>query len=719
MSKKSARKPWLGGTWRFFHGFSTPSRQPVDSPPDGLGDPSHWAGHWGESLVTAICDSHRGERSSRGSAFPPFTIESLRRTTVFPTNHDSSMTIIEKLRAIAENTQLDHSAKALALQYLESVEQPTRLLESPDYTVALVGQKGVGKSALLAVVSGLIIGDRPRNADDMDERCVPAVGAGETTLCEVRVKPTTAADCPAPDGMHFGIVIEPRTLDDVEREIGIFAEIEVQRLRPNSACVTGSQELQDREIARAIRGMTGTTQIKMRDAAGRFQGFDDPIEKLALDANYEERKLANTLCERAKLDSRTAIKWWFDGPREKALNDVKDLFFKLNNGQQPDATLPRRITIWSTAADHFVLDGREISFVDTRGFDGNLHARGDLQAVMQDEHTLILLCLHFTDHANESIRELLLDCTQHLSFLNVSSDRVRMVIVDKDASRFTAGAGGESEVGQFLKKEACINTLIAHQLGSFAQGDNSTERVVVFDTTRDNIQKLTRLINDAFDGMRTRAQQSLEAAESQAREFLDSVHDKAQTQTRREVDQRLSQMFMAAKPEHAFLPECIDGLAKLVNGNRRFASRVWAMCRRNGEYDNMNAYDAVCSYVQEAFDKHCTGLDAVMRAQFAALENDGAFATVLGHIHERRDAYERRKSKLRTEFAIHIREAVRNAMRPDRVWTQAANRWGQGPGFLDDVIGYFKNWSDDNKAAIPVRQSFRPQDFGLTEASPA
>jgi len=629
------------------------------------------------------------------------------------------MTIIEKLRAIAENTQLDHSAKALALQYLESVEQPTRSLESPDYTVALVGQKGVGKSALLAILSGLIIGDRPKNAEEMDKRCVPAVGSGETTSCEVRVRPTTAADCPAPDGMHFGIVIEPRTLDEVEREIGIFAEIELQRLHPSSPSQAGSQELQDREIERAIRGMTGTTKIATRDAAGRFQGFEDPIDKLAKDANYEERRLADSLCERATLDSRTTLEWWFDGPREEALNKVKSLFLKLNNGQQPNATLPRRITIWTTAADHFNLDEREISFVDTRGFDGNLHARGDLQAVMRDEHTLILLCLHFKDQANDGIRDLLLDCTQHLTFLNVSPDRVRMVIVDKDESRFTAGAGGDSEVGQFLKKDGCIKTLIAHKLGMFAQSDDSTERIVVFDTTSDNVDKLTRLISDSFDGMRTKAQQALEAAESQASEFLDSVHDNVQTQTRMVVDKRLSQMFMAAKPEHAFLPECIDGLAKLVNGNRRFASRVWAMCRRNGEYDNMNAYDAVCSYVQEAFDKHCTGLDAVMRAQFAALENDGAFATVLGHIHERRDAYERRKSRLRTEFAINIREAVRNAMRPDRVWTQAANRWGQGPGFLDDVIGYFKNWSDDNKAAIPVRQSFRPQDFGLTEASPA
>jgi len=627
------------------------------------------------------------------------------------------MVITARLESLISQSHNTPYAVNLAQQHLESIHAHSRFLHSSGYSVALVGQKGVGKSSLLAVLTDLIIGECPKDADQMAERCVPAVGAGGTTVCEVRVRPSTAADGPAPEGMHYGIVIEPRSVEDVEREIEIFALTEVVRVRGADGQTTRANDLQDSEIARAIRGLTGSVQVPMRDAAGRFQGLTDPLEDMIVNRIHgNDHRLAQVLKEMARLDSRTKTQWWFGGPRDKALKNVKELFIRLNNGTEPDATLPHRITIWAHPTGQMDFGGLEVSFVDTRGFDGNLEARGDLQSVLQDERTLILVCVSFTDHANDMIRGFLRD-VKRLRFLNVSHERVRIVIIDKGEAQREAAANGIRDVGQFLKKQACERTLVNNGLEDLVHMNEEPAFVSVFDNVRDDSTQMASLIRTSFERVRTAKRDSLERAEAQAVAFLDNIHDEVQTRARMAIDRRLAQVFNAARPQNAFLPHCVTGLVELVESNRRFASRVAAMCRRMGEYDTLNAYDAVHTFVQQSFDEYCGPVDVTINATFRALEQDAEFSDVVGHIGEKRDVYERRKAKLRAEFATAVRNAVRAEMRRGGVWQTAANRWGGGPGFLDDVVRIFEDWSTTNKTNLPSQDPFRPVDFGLTELS--
>ena len=623
------------------------------------------------------------------------------------------MSIREQLSQLAASTQVSPYTQGLAKEYLERLDDLASFLDPSGYSVSLIGQQGVGKSSLLAVLSGLIIGSRPQNPDEMTARYVPAVRAGGTTVCEVRVRPTSAPACPAPPGADYGVVIEPRSVDEVDREIAIFASTELRRRKDEADHAQTDGDIQAGEITRAIRGLTGCTLVQRRDNNGRFVGMDDPLDELIQKVDSNEHRFAHILKQTAKLSDRTKTAWWFHGPRDTALTEVKELFWRLNNGLEPSATLPVQITIWAKPANHQEFAGLDLNFVDTRGFDGNLEARGDLQSVLRDPRSVVLLCTRFTDHANDTVRQFLRD-VERLRFLNVTTDRLRLVIIDKDESRNQAAADADREVGQFIKKDACTSTLVANGLGSFVQArEGFPDFVTVFDSIHSDPGVLFGLIRSTLDAIRESKQRELERSEANATTFLANIHNEVQTSARMRIDRRLAQVFEAARPASAFLPHCIEGIVDLVESNRRFASRIAAMCRRSGEYDTLNAYDAVHTFVQQSFDAYVTPLDNTMQATFRAVELDSDFSDVVDHVREKREVYERRKAALRAQFAAEVRGAVRDEMRQSDVWRRSADRWGRGKGFLDDVVSNFQTWAGSNEANFPSREPLRAQDFGL------
>jgi hypothetical protein len=314
------------------------------------------------------------------------------------------------------------------------------------------------------------------------------------------------------------------------------------------------------------------------------------------------------------------------------------------------------------------------------------------------------------------VRQLLRD-VQRLRFLNVTPDRLRLVIIDKDEARNQANAYHERDVGQYLKKKACQDTLVANGLGEFAQPrEGFPDFVTVFDSINDEPSTLSGLIRSTLDGIRDAKQHEYEQALVGADTFLRNITNEVQTSSRMRIDRQLTQVFEAARPTTAFLPHCITGLVDLVRSNGRYASRIAAMCRRNGEYDTLNAYDAVHTFVQQTFDEYLTPLDNAMDATFRAIEHDPDSADVVGHVREKRELYQRRKAALRAQFAGEVRRAVRDEMRQSDVWRRSADRWGGGPRYLEDVIVIFETWAHDNESNLPSREPLQARDFGLGPA---
>lgn len=641
------------------------------------------------------------------------------------------MTIIEKLRDIAGNTQLDDYVTSLARQHLESVEHLEEFFSSPDQPVALIGQKGVGKSAMLSILSGMLIGKTPQTFEETKERAVLPVGAGETSVCELRIGTTLPSGSKPESGASYGVILEPIGTDELEREIEIFAEIEIKQRKNvgnnnQQGIVAPEQEteengvevsdlLQPSEIKRAIRGLTATKPVIRHDKkTGKFLPPTDPLAELVLETFFDRDRLKNALLDRAKLSTRTQTQWWFSGNREHSLQEIAKLLSRLNSGEDPSATLPRRIILWQSPKHGADAGSPGLTFIDTLGFDGGLKGRGDLQSAMKDERTVVLLCLRFVDHANDVMRGFLRDANS-LSFLNFSPDRVRMVIIDWDQSRHTAGADGDREMGKWTKKNACRVVLAQHGLSGFApeQDDGDTDAILVFDPTRDDITILSRFISNTSETLLEQKRQSLEQAHASAREFLEGIDDGVRTKLTMEVDRSVQQVFLAARPQGPFLPKGIAGLIDLVRSNH--AQRVAAMCRRAGDYEVLNAYDAIYASVEQMFHDHCESLENTMHQHFNRLEANPKYAGVIGHINEKRDTFDRRMAALGTAIAMTVRRAIYQQMRPDAVWPRASNRWGQGPGYKDDVNGYFRDWSKDHESGQAYQKPFQLGDFGLTE----
>lgn len=640
------------------------------------------------------------------------------------------MTIIETLRGIAENTQLGEYVTNLARQHLESVEHLERLFETPDQPVALIGQKGVGKSAMLSILSGMVIGKTPQTFEEMKERAVLPVGAGETSVCELRIGTTLPNDCKPDINAGYGVILEPLGIDELEREIEIFAEIEINQRKiadnkqpgivatEQDTEANGSETpdlLQQPEVRRAIRGLTATKPVLRHDKkTGKFLPPTDPLGELVLGNYFDRDRLKNALLEKANLSTRTRTQWWFPADREHSLLEIRHLLSRLNTGEEPSATLPRRIILWHSSRHGTDSDSPELTFIDTLGFDGGLKGRGDLQSAMKDERTVVLLCLRFVDHANDVMRSFLRDANS-LPFLNFSPDRVRMVIIDWDQSRHTAGADGNREMGKWSKKDGCKTSLAQQGLSSFApeQEDGDTNTILVFDPTRDDIAILRRFISDTSEKLLERKRQLLEQARASAREFLEGIDDGVRTTLTMEIDRSIQQVFLAARPHGPFLPKGIAGLIDLVKANH--VQRVAAMCRRAGEYEVMNAYDAVYAAVEQMFHDHCESLETTMHQHLHRLAANPKYAGVIGHINEKRDTFDRRLAALGTAIAMTVRKAIYQQMRPHVVWTRASHRWGQGPGYKDDVNGYFRDWSKDHESGQAYQKPFQLTDFGLTE----
>jgi hypothetical protein len=84
---------------------------------------------------------------------------------------------------------------------------------------------------------------------------------------------------------------------------------------------------------------------------------------------------------------------------------LKDVFEQINNGRQPDFTLPKRIEV---VIPHPILRAADLSvrIVDTKGIDRTA-TRADLESHLDDPHTLAVLCSGFNNAPAAEARLLL------------------------------------------------------------------------------------------------------------------------------------------------------------------------------------------------------------------------------------------------------------------------------------------------------------------------
>lgn len=609
----------------------------------------------------------------------PINTSSARKT-----ENTAPVDVAYELRQLAEGPSTGWKVSDVARDRAHRIEQSRSYLASNQHRIAFVGQIGIGKSAMITVLCRLFVGDIPTDKATLKDNSVLALGAGGTTVCEVRIRAKTVADR-AP----YGLIIEPYTIEDMRREIRLFALDEwTRRNSTTRARRDDDEDPTPREVQRVIREMTNLSlrRATVTEKDKKSQITVDPLSDV-VKKHQNPESLTNDLVERANLLSRTETEWWW-GHEQNPLHEMKSRFHEVNHGRAPTAMLPRRITLVVEAPIPDLKKDLDIEIIDTRGFDGRLAGRSDIQEVLRDPRTLIVLCTPFREAPGDAVKTLLSDI-QSDAVLASASDRIVLVLLDHGDGESVNGADGDRAFGQDLKLRECESVLQSGGLTAFI----GREKLVAFDALNDDRGTIVQVLEEHIKTMRAGAVSKLEQQEEDARSFLANLENERIALARSEVDQRLFKTFSANIPTGSPPRDPLSGVYDGIRGCR-YASQVFASCRRNGSYWALDAYAAARSGASRAATDWLREFNAIMNGALRALEQDEALGDAIEHIRLRKEQYAQGYLRLIDAYAERVEKNVRSTLYIDSiVWSECQAEWGKGAGFKDRVLRDLEGWS--------------------------
>lgn len=593
-------------------------------------------------------------------------------------------TVLKRLQRLSTSQRAPRSIVNIAQERAEAVKSRLDFIESHSHPIAFIGQVGVGKSSMIAVASGLMIGDPPQTQQQLREASVLAIASGRTTICEVRIRPPNAGEVP------WQLLLDPCSAEEMREEIQLFAEEEWRRRRGTPATEVGDGEPTPEEIQRAIRAMTSyKKQHQTYEERGRARRrVVDPLHAL-IDSLPNAQALVDHLVERARLEARERTRWeWADGS-EGNLREMQRVFYEVNHGEMDTAMLPRRITLVKPdpLPGRRAGDALHLELVDTRGFDGFLAGREDIQEVLLDPRALIVVCIPFKEAPGDTVRELLKDIRGDARLSGVE-ERTLLVLLDHNYGQGVNGAEGDRLLGQDIKEDECRRHLEGHGLEMFAQPG----QIEVFDVLQDDRSNLVNVITERLLELRSRAQRELDTRVHDGITFLELYENDKLGMARQEVDQSLAALIEANAPKGTPQRHASQGLTDTLN-RWRHASQVYASCRRKGYYPALNAYAAVEQGAAESAAKWLAPLDANVKAHFRAMKVRPDLREVGEHIRLREQQYAAARKQVIDTYARNLRRDVETSLsKATDTWSASAREWGQGPGFRDRVVGHIEAW---------------------------
>ncbi|MCP4695842.1 MAG: ATP-binding protein [Gammaproteobacteria bacterium] len=596
-------------------------------------------------------------------------------------NQSDIQAVLGKLKALSESSP---DTAETAKQWIEAINEKQRFLNDPSHPVVFIGSVGVGKSSLIGVAAKLLIGSAPADKASLKNNSVLSIGAGRTTVCEVRIRAPQENEAG-----KAGILIEPVTEEEMKKEIAIYAETEWHRRQPDKM----RTEEDDagpvpREIQRVIRNMTNCAEYQetFTDGEKKRRRTMRPLDDIVLRFDSCEA-LSDELIKRADLSKRIKTAWWQDEYSEESLKALKSLFENLNQGKDSAAMLPRSMTVVVPDPLPGSAAGRELTLIDTRGLDGTVESRADICNCLRDSRAVIVLCTSFKDASGDSLRDL-------LRFMSADAESCQalphtlLVLLDQGDAEQVNDADGDREYGQELKIDECHRILESTGL----PGIIDKERIIAFDVLKDDRKRLQITIDNCLSELRRMAEEDRDELIENAKKFLENAANKLRPGLCNTVDEQLKQ----AMARHPLSPEppLHDPLAGLYGAIRatRYASVVYATCRRSGAYFSLNLYTAVQTKALQAASVWLKELVRTISDKLDELKQDSSFALVYDHIELRKRQYQETRIKVIRDYAFRVTKEVRENLMDDSVWNKCVDEWGRGTGFKDKVLGHLEDW---------------------------
>lgn len=553
-------------------------------------------------------------------------------------------------------------------EYIDEIVRGAELLLRREHQIAFIGSIGIGKSTAICRATGL-------ETIGLQGRPVPVLetGGGGVTLCEVHLS----------SGPGFGIIVEPRSHDDIRADVEDF----VDQLRQTSGSAEDGEDetpAVPREIERAIRNMTGL-------APRRFKGPDgktvrtDPAKELAGKIT-ERRDLVVEVLTLMGLHRRDRRDEWHS-PTSTAspLEWIRATFERINNGRHPEFSFPARIDI--VVPELLKIDDLGISLVDTRGIDQPA-ARADLEDLLEDPHTVSILCSGFNDAPSQPVQHLLQRARE---INNTQIDQNAGIVVlarpgEALAVKDESGLRAESDdEGYDLKGEQVSTALNPYRLNDLSirffnsfEDDPASLRAFVGDRVRSTRQEFRRRLNDVLD--RTRL-------------LLSNAEQEQVQAVQREAGRHLATWIHLHRDPASTGGRVHDTLLDEIGVVH--ASTVHAAARRSGEWRSLS-YSHQLGYggrkmAVAALRDSVTGFSDLCETLRESLPEASELLSQAQSLMTA--AYEELLRKLQlTSLTLYQRQ-----LRQDpQFWLENIGEWGNGPGYRVRVLRRNRDWFQEN-----------------------
>lgn len=548
-------------------------------------------------------------------------------------------------------------------EYIDEISRLASWLLRREHQIAFIGSIGIGKSTAICRATGLEVpGQEGRSTPVLE------TGGGGVTLCEVHLGL----------GPGFGVLVEPRTHDDIRSDVEDFVD---QLLQTEPAVVDddGSPAV-PREIERAIRNMANLVPKRTKGADGRTTRTD-PARGLAAEIP-SKRELVVEVLTRMGLHRRDRRdEWYTPALASSALEWMKTTFEQINNGRHPDFSLPGRIDL--VVPQLLETDELDVSIIDTRGIDQPA-ARADLEALLEDPHTVSILCSGFNDAPSGSVHHLL----QRARDINNSQidTNVSVLVLARPGEALAVkdeiGAQAEtSEEGYELKGEQVGTALAPYRL--------SESPVFFFNAFEDEPNGFRVFLRERVAHTRNEFRRQVDDVLARTRLLLDNAEQEQVQEVQREAGRHLA-TWINQHPAPASIgghvhDTLLDEIAEV------HASTVHAAVRREGEWRSLSyshqlghgarklAVAALHNSVT-GFSELCQTFRASMPEADELLSQAQSLMTA---------SYEELLRKVQLTSLTLYQDQLRQ---DPQFWLDNAAEWGQGPGYRNRVLHRNRGW---------------------------
>ncbi len=477
--------------------------------------------------------------------------------------------VAQELRERQEDPEVRSAFQRRLVALSDELREAARKVMSRDFQIAFIGGIGIGKSTAICRVTKLEIPNPERGLPTP----VLEAGAGGITLCEVHVR----------SGPGVGILVEPRSEDEIRADVYDFAEYLREGVLDDTEGMDrseGTQQGVSREVERAIRNMAGLRILRNRkDEDGKRLPTLDEARELAKSFG-STRELVVEILSRMTLHRRDRRDIWHEVSTGKsAFAWLKETFEAINNGRHAEFTMPKRIEV-VVSETALAAAGATLRLVDTKGIDGAV-MRADLEGHLDDSHTVPVLCTRFNEAPGEAAQRLLERARD--AGVRGLEDRALLLALPHsgEALEVKDEAGihvGSTEEGYELKGEQIQLRLRSQHLPNIAIG--------FFNAREDLPEVLRTLLLERVARAQSRRCEQLQAVTASARSVLDN-HQQEQVQAVQRMAARmlrtsLSQMRHIAPTADHVHQDLLDALG------RAHWSTVRAAVRREGEWPNLS-----------------------------------------------------------------------------------------------------------------------------------